>query len=216
MIQPVVVCAESTRKKHVCGVTESSTRVEAFSDGVFAIAITLLILEIRVPRGEGNLWAGLLALWPSYIAFLMSFIVILIMWVNHHELLRMAQGVTYPFLFANGLLLLTVTFVPFPTAVLAANLATAQAKPAAVFYCATFVVNAVCWNVLFATMVRGGLLKAEVTAESVAKVRRAYYFGITVYLAAVLLSFIQPALGLLVNVSLWLVWIRLGYRAESV
>src|SRR5437867_9045135 len=68
--------------------TESPSRVEAFSDGVFAIAITLLILEIRVPHGEQGLWDELLALWPSYIAFLMSFVVILIMWVNHHELLR--------------------------------------------------------------------------------------------------------------------------------
>ncbi len=111
--------------------TESAGRAEAFSDGVFAIAITLLILEIRVPHVEHGLWAGLLALWPSYVAFLMSFVVILIMWVNHHELLRMVRGVNYPFLFANGLLLLTVTFVPFPTAVLAANLATTEAKPAA-------------------------------------------------------------------------------------
>jgi len=196
-------------------VTESSTRVEAFSDGVFAIAITLLILEIRVPRGAGNLWAGLAALWPSYVAFLMSFIVILIMWVNHHELLRMVQGVTYPFLFANGLLLLTVTFVPFPTAVLAANLATAQAKPAVAFYCATFVVNALCWNILFATMVRGGLLRPEVTPATVESVRRAYYLGIVVYLAAALLSFIEPVIGLLINVSLWVVWVTLGYRADA-
>src|SRR5438093_11825367 len=108
--------------------TESPGRVEAFSDGVFAIAITLLILEIRVPHGEaGGLWAGLLALWPSYIAFLMSFVVILIMWVNHHELLRMVQGVNYPFLFANGFLLLTVTFISFPMAVLAQVIVTHDA-----------------------------------------------------------------------------------------
>src|SRR6266536_5037577 len=109
--------------------TESPTRVEAFSDGVFAIAITLLILEIRVPHVDHGLWAGLVALWPSYVAFLMSFAVILIMWVNHHELLRMVGGVTYPFLFTNGLLLLTVTFVPFPTAVLAAYWARRRPRP---------------------------------------------------------------------------------------
>src|SRR6266436_5582083 len=163
---------------------ESPTRVEAFSDGVFAIAITLLILEIRVPRVEHGLWAGLLALWPSYVAFLMSFVVILIMWVNHHELLRMVRGVNYPFLFANGLLLLTVTFVPFPTAVVAAYLATPDARVAVAFYCATFVAQALLWNLLFATMVRGGLLRPEVTAEAVSKVRRAYYFGVMVYAAA--------------------------------
>jgi len=195
--------------------TESPSRVEAFSDGVFAIAITLLILEIRVPHGDHNLWAGLRALWPSYIAFLMSFIVILIMWVNHHELLRMVQGVNYPFLFANGLLLLTVTFVPFPTAVLAQNLATPDAKAAVAFYCATFVAQAACWNLLFATIVRGGLLRPEVTAETVSNVRRAYYVGVLVYAAAAGLAFVRPALGLLLNISLWVVWVRLGYRAES-
>lgn len=211
---PVEFVQNLPEKSIFVTVTESSTRVEAFSDGVFAIAITLLILEIRVPRGSG-LWAGLLALWPSYIAFLMSFIVILMMWVNHHELLRMVQGVSYPFLFSNGLLLLTVTFVPFPTAVLAANLATAEAKPAVAFYCATFVVNALCWNLLFATMVRGGLLRPEVSEGAIRNVRRAYYFGVAVYLAAALLAFVQPALGLLLNVSLWIVWVRLGYREET-
>src|SRR5438105_2912333 len=109
---------------------EGTARVEAFSDGVFAIAITLVILEIRVPPAgaAGGLWAGLLALWPSYVAFLLSFFVVLVMWVNHHELMRLVRVVTYPLLFANGLLLLTVTFVPFPTAVLAQHLATPEAR----------------------------------------------------------------------------------------
>jgi len=195
--------------------TESPTRVEAFSDGVFAIAITLLILEIRVPHGDHGLWAGLVALWPSYIAFLLSFAVILIMWVNHHELLRMVRAVNYPFLFANGFLLLTVTFVPFPTAVLAANLATPDAKAAVAFYCATFVANALLWNLLFATIVRGGLLHANVSAETVANVRRTYYVGVLVYMLATALAFVRPALGLALNASLCIVWIRLGYRSES-
>jgi uncharacterized membrane protein len=196
-------------------VNESATRVEAFSDGVFAIAITLLILEIRVPHGDHGLWAELLALWPSYIAFLMSFVVILIMWVNHHELLRMVRGVNYPFLFANGFLLLTVTFVPFPTAVLAAHLATPDAKAAVAFYCATFLLNALLWNLLFAAMVRGNLLRAEVTPATIASVRRTYYRGVATYAAATALAFVNPALGLVLNASLWIVWIRLGYRSES-
>jgi uncharacterized membrane protein len=210
------VFVQNLRKKSMfVRMTESPSRVEAFSDGVFAIAITLLILEIRVPHGDHGLWEGLVALWPSYIAFLMSFIVILIMWVNHHELLRMVQGVNYPFLFANGLLLLSVTVVPFPTAVLAANLATPDAKVATALYCATFVAQALCWNLVFATIVRGGLLRPEVTAATVSNVRRAYYVGVLVYAAATGLAFIRPALGLLVNISLWVVWVRLGYRAES-
>jgi uncharacterized membrane protein len=193
---------------------ENPSRIEAFSDGVFAIAITLLILEIRVPHVDHGLWSELLALWPSYVAFLFSFVVILIMWINHHELLRMAVGVTYPFLFANGLLLLTVTFVPFPTAVLAAHLGTPEARTAVAFYCGTFVVNALAWNLLFQSMVRNRLLHAEVTAQTIANVRRAYFYGALIYLAATLIALVQPIAGLLVNVSLWILWIRLGYRAE--
>jgi uncharacterized membrane protein len=198
---------------------ENPSRVEAFSDGVFAIAITLLILEIRVPHGgsggPGGLWTGLLALWPSYIAFLMSFFVILIEWVNHHELLRMVRAVNYPFLFANGFVLLTVTFLPFPTAVLAANLATPDAGAAVAFYCATFVANALVWNLLFATIVRGRLLRAEVSEATVGNIRRTYYVAMSIYVLAAGLAFVQPALGLLLNASLWIVFIRLGYRSQS-
>src|SRR3989442_12748190 len=140
------------KKSIFVSMNESPTRVEAFSDGVFAIAITLLILEIRVPHGDHDLWAGLRALWPSYIAFVMSFVVILIMWLNHHELLRMVRAVNYPFLFANGFLLLTVTFVPFPTAVVAAYLTTPDAKVAAALYCAPLRAQTPLWDPLFATI----------------------------------------------------------------
>jgi uncharacterized membrane protein len=194
--------------------TESPARLEAFSDGVFAIAITLLILEIKVPHANHGLWAGLAALWPSYVAFVMSFIVILIMWVSHHELTRMIERANYPILFANGLLLLTVTFVPFPTAVLAEHLPTAEAKTAVAFYCATFAVNGAVWNLLFRTMVRSGYLRPEINAATIAGVQRAYYLGLTVYIAAAALAFVQPWLGLLLNVSLWVLWIRLGYRSR--
>src|SRR5213594_3320476 len=148
---------------------ESTTRLEAFSDGVFAIAITLLVLEIRVPHPEtaaaaGHLWAGLAALWPSYLAFLFSFFVILVMWVNHHELMRLVRAVRYPFLFANGLVLLTVSFVPFPTAILAEHLNTREAGAAVAFYCGTFIVNALAWALLFWTIVRQHLFRADVDA----------------------------------------------------
>ena len=85
---------------------EGTQRIEAFSDGVFAIAITLLVLEIKVPHADGPeaLWHALAGLWPSYVAFLLSFFVILIMWINHHELMRMVRAASYPFLFANGFL----------------------------------------------------------------------------------------------------------------
>ncbi len=192
-----------------------TSRVEAFSDGVFAIALTLLILEIRVPHAtpDHTLWAGLVALWPSYVAFVLSFFVVLVMWVNHHELLRLARTVGYPFLFANGLLLLSVTFVPFPTAILAQYLATADAKVAVAFYCGSFLVNSLAWNLLFATIVRGRLLRPDIDAATIVRVRRAYVFGPVVYAVATIAALFQPVLGLVVNASLWLLWIGFGYHS---
>lgn len=193
---------------------EGTGRVEAFSDGVFAIAITLLILEIRVPHAgaEAGLRHGLVALWPSYLAFALSFFVILIMWVNHHELMRLVRAISYPFLFANGFVLLTVTFVPFPTAILAEYLATPEARAGVMFYCGTFIVNSLAWGLLFATIVRNRLFRTNVDGATIDRIRRAYLVGPAVYVLATLVALVQPVLGLLLNVSLWILWIRLCYH----
>src|SRR5437899_1855756 len=99
-----------------------TARIEAFSDGVFAIAITLLILEIKVPGlQQGRLAGALLRQWPSYLAFLLSFVYIGIMWMNHHRMFTHIRRSNDTLLLLNLLLLLGVTVVPFPTAVLASN-----------------------------------------------------------------------------------------------
>src|SRR5215831_707694 len=100
-----------------------NSRLEAFCDGVFAIALTLLIIEIKIPAPEhinttGDLWLALKHLLPSVYAFVLSFCIILITWVNHHAALRLVNKSSYPFIYANGFLLLTVVFMPFPTALL--------------------------------------------------------------------------------------------------
>src|SRR5215470_20063356 len=96
-----------------------TNRVEAFSDGMFAIAITLLILELKVPTpAAGRLTAALLRQWPSYLAFLLSFAFIGIMWMNHHRMFTHIRRSNYTLLVLNLLLLLGITAVPFPTAVL--------------------------------------------------------------------------------------------------
>src|SRR5262249_42578260 len=96
-----------------------SERLEAFSDGVFAIAITLLVLELKVPPRDADLAAALLSGWPSYVAFLTSFATIGIMWLNHHRLFTTIRRVDHGTLVLNGLLLLGVTALPFPTAIVA-------------------------------------------------------------------------------------------------
>ena len=101
----------------------SSRRTEAFSDGVFAIAITLLVLDLAVPPLQESERDGLAAAlgheWPSYFAYLVSFLVVGIIWINHHTMLTLLERVDRPVLFANLMLLLTVSVIPFPTRLLA-------------------------------------------------------------------------------------------------
>jgi uncharacterized membrane protein len=115
----------------------STNRLEAFSDGVFAIAITLLVLEIRVPPpgfGEG-LGQELLAQWPSYAAFVVSFLTIGIIWINHHAMVRRLRIADHSILVWNLLLLMTVSALPFTTALMATYLkeSSGEALAAAVY-----------------------------------------------------------------------------------
>jgi TMEM175 potassium channel family protein len=127
----------------------SKARLEAFSDGVFAIAITLLVLEIKVPEADSghSLARGLLDLWPSYAGFSVSFITIGIIWVNHHAVVAAVDSVDRSLLFRNLLLLLTVSFIPFPTAVMAEYLrADSGENVAAAFYAGSFFVMGIAFR----------------------------------------------------------------------
>ena len=122
----------------------------------------------------------------------------------------------YPFLFANGFVLLLVTFVPFPSAVLARHLATPEAAPAVTFYCGTFVLISLAWGWLFLTIVRRGLLHPGVHATTVARIRLAYAACPIVYAIATGVAFFRPLAGLALNASLWLLWISLCYHSTHV
>lgn len=197
---------------------KDTSRVEAFSDGVFAIAITLLVLEIRVPELEGaaasgRLLTALLHLWPSLVAFLFSFFVILVMWINHHEFMRWVRASDYQFLFANGLVLLMVTFVPFPTAVVARYLSSGAARGAVAFYCGTFLCTSIAYQLLLRSVVhKRRLVRREVPDALLQRVKRAYNLGLVVYAVSVGLALLNAIAGLFVCASLWVVWTRLCYR----
>src|ERR1041384_6323264 len=126
-----------------------TNRLETFADGVFAIAITLLVIEIHLPPQEeiarvGGLWQALVQLWPSYFGYVVSFVVIGIMWANHHNLMKLVERVDHGFITLNLLLLLCVAFLPFPTAVMAQHLRDAAERPIAVaFYNGCFTVTSV-------------------------------------------------------------------------
>src|SRR3954471_16019392 len=125
-------------------------RLEAFSDGVIAIAATLLVLELHVPDPGEDVGAALVHQLPSLAAYAVSFLTILILWVNHHALFHVVARVDRPVLFLNGLLLLGMSFVSFPTAVLGRALeGGGQARAAAVLYAATFAVTSACFTGLW-------------------------------------------------------------------
>jgi uncharacterized membrane protein len=196
-------------------------RLEAFSDGVFGIALTLLVLEFHIPDpapGITNnvLERELLALWPSLVAFTISFTVVLIMWINHHELIHLVRKVDYPLLYANGGALLTVTFVPFPTMVLARHLGTSAANAASAFYCGTFFVISLTWGALLVSIVwNRRLVKPEVSDSTLARIRAAYISGPIVYAASTCLARWNAAAGLALCTSLWLLWMRLCYGSKQ-
>jgi uncharacterized membrane protein len=133
--------------------TNPTARLEAFSDGVFSIAITLLVFNIAVPREldpDQPLFAALLTLAPSYFAFFLSFLTIGIMWINHHNLFKVIHRTDHVLLVMNLLLLLMITFVNFPTAVLGAYIGDpANQLTASLLYGGTFVITAVVFNLLW-------------------------------------------------------------------
>ena len=179
-----------------------TNRIEAFSDGVFAIAITLLILEIKVPSPEqGRLAAALLRQWPSYLAFFLSFAYIGIMWMNHHRMFTHIRRSNDTLLLLNLLLLLGVTAVPYPTAVLASTLGTGEQKTAAIFYNGVYVVIAIFFNVLWRYAVAHHLLDKEALA-SAAMISRQYSAGPIVYLLCLALAWVDVRVSLAVNVLL--------------
>jgi uncharacterized membrane protein len=170
-------------------VLNETTRLEAFSDGVFAIAITLLILEIRVPEHSEaqGLAPALVHLWPSFLAFATSFFEIGVMWINHHRLFTMIGTTDQRLLIWNMLLLFGIAFLPFPTALLARNLTNPQGWAAAALYNGTLMFTAIMFNFLWRHASRDRrLIGEDVDQAAVDGITRQYRFGPAIYLGALL------------------------------
>ena len=191
------------------------SRIEGFSDAVFSVAITLLVLDLKVPDLDDvsapALWQALLRSWPAYVALLASFIQVLIMWVNHHGIMRHMRGVDPSFTFANGFLLLLVILVPFPTALVSAYLTTPAANVACAVYAGTYVLINIAYNLLWYAATRGRrLLRPHVDEAAVRRIRNRYLAGFPAYLCAVGLAFVRPWMSLALCAGLYVLWLRMG------
>ena len=172
-------------------------RVEAFSDGVFAIAITLLILTIEPPSRGEHLGHELVRLWPSYLAYAVSFLTIGIMWVNHHTIFRHFERVDRPLLLLNILLLMLIAFVPFPTRVAAEFIRSGDdRRAAALLYGITMTITAICF---FAVWMYGSgrLLRHDADMREVSGITRSYLPGTPMYGAATLIAFASGTASLI-------------------
>src|SRR5439155_8721212 len=163
---------------------------ETFADGVMAIAITLLILDVRVPRLGSSLHSSLAAEWPSYVAFVVSFLTIGVIWVNHHRMFRLIERTTHAFLMLNVVFLMTIAFLPWPTALVAEYIRDPAGRHvAAAVYGLTMVAIAVMFNLVWwYASNRGRLLIPGVDAAAIAATNRSYLLGPIVYGVAALVA----------------------------
>jgi uncharacterized membrane protein len=189
-------------------------RTDAFSDGVIAIAITLLAFDLVVPSLEqsstsGGLLRALLDQWPNYLAFFTSFLTIIIMWVNHHRLFSMFRAADQGLMILNGLLLMGITVVPFTTKLIAEYLVSptqGDVIVAAMIYSGWLLVIAFFYQAVWRYASRKRrLLRASITDEQVRQISRQYRFGPPIYLMATLLALFSPLLSLLaaLGVAIW-------------
>ena len=171
---------------------EGTGRLEAFSDGVFAIAATLLVLEFSVSSGR-NLDHQLVHLWPAYLAYVTSFVTIGIIWINHHHTVSLMARTNRTMLFLNNLLLLTIAFLPFPTKLVGDYLHHDGEKAAVLAYTGTFVIMAA-MHLVWWRYARGGrrLVGNDVPDSALVAVDRAYAPGVPLYLLTFVVAFFSP------------------------
>jgi uncharacterized membrane protein len=176
-------------------------RLEAFSDGVIAVAITLLALNLGVAgRGHGPLLTQLFERWPSFVAYLISFFTIGIIWVNHHALIRNIAKVTRTLLFLNLLLLLFVVMVPFATATMAEYVTDPgpDGRDAMVLFALVFQGMGIGFSALFLWSFGEGRTHAAVPSHQRTVALLRFSVGTISYLIAIVVAFVSPLLSLAV------------------
>jgi uncharacterized membrane protein len=189
-------------------VDSGTGRLEAFSDGVFAVAATLLVLEFTVNHhSKIDLGQQLLDLWPAYLAYVTSFVTIGIIWMNHHHTVSLLGRIDRTMLFINNLLLLTIVFLPFATRLVADDLNhdfhPGDEKAAVLAYSATFVVMALLHQVWWQYARHNRRLIADTTSDTALRaVDRAYIPGVPMYGAVFIVAFFSPLAAVIMTLAI--------------
>jgi len=192
-----------------------NSRLEAFCDGVFAIALTLLVIDIKIPstieiHDNHDFMLALAQIAPAIGAFILSFIIILITWVNHHVVLKLINKSSPSFIYSNGLLLLTVVFIPFPTALIGEYLMTNHAAPAVILFNLNIVIQAIAWILLSSSALKNKLAKNEKSIVALQSNRKNGIYAIFVYSLLAVIAYWFPFFGAIITALLWIFWLVYG------
>jgi uncharacterized membrane protein len=199
--------------------TNPNARLEAFCDGVFAIAITLLIIDIKIPatteiNNTSDFWLALVHVVPSIFAFVLSFGTILIVWVNHHGFLKLIDKSSPLFIYANGVLLLSVAFMPFPTALVGEYLLTNHVAPAVILYDSTLALQGIGWILMAGTVLKNGLAKSEKAVSTVRENHKFGYFALVLYSLCAVMAFWFPLSIAIITTLLFIFWLIWGTKLK--
>jgi uncharacterized membrane protein len=182
-----------------------TARIEAFSDGIFSIAATLLVLELKHPAPELPFWAGIMRLWPGYLSFVLSFFFIGIMWINHHRMFVYIQKADDVLMAVNLLLLLGVVFMPYPTALMAASITmldNAYSRHVAIFYNSGYFIIALLFNLLWYVCRKRNLIDPNIGHDRLHATTNLYAKGPILYAACLLTTLWSVPLSLAMNGAL--------------
>jgi len=199
----------STESGRVDGREEAreTGRLEAFSDGVFAIAITLLVLDIHVPVERdiehGGLVHALLVQWPIYMAYVLSFVTVLVFWVNHHTTFKHITRTNQTFLILNGLLLMAISVIPFTTALLAQYIQRPERKTVELVYSGTFVIAGLIYNRLWVYATRNRRLTArDADMRTIGGITSQFHSGLAAYALSFVVAFFSAEISLAICILL--------------
>jgi uncharacterized membrane protein len=194
---------------------KETVRIEAFSDGVFCVAITLLAIEIGVEANhtltnEGLLHA-LIQRWPICLAYCISFVNILLAWIGHHGLFKNLRNTNTAVMVSNGFLLMLIALVPFPTKTLGLFLQTGAFKTAVIFYTGYFVLISIAFRLLWYAASKGkDLLVDDISSETVKKITKNENLGLLCNGIILAVAFVSPWTALTMSFIMWIYWILLG------
>ena len=191
---------------------KNTARLEAFSDGVFGVAITLLAIEIGIGEYEGatneNLWQKIIDKWPEYFTYFNSFATVLLIWMGHHKIINQLRSANRTILLLNGLVLLLVVLFPFPTKTVGTFIGTSAVNTAVAFY--TWFTGLI---VLSMVLLNAGivinkkmLLNADKSVPWIKNMMKGQLAGLSVYAIATIIAFYYPAVALLLTFAMWVFW----------